>query len=179
MSVMDQFQTQSQWENETEDALVRTTGSSKKPHRHGITINKKTILVLSALLIIGLAAGLYYYSAARSIEGIWVRQMDDNTSVAGMTVEVRRNGSRLEGVIISMPAGAESFYVGQVKWFGIHKTGFGKYEYYDLISKDNGSEYDYGSNIDDMVVSADESQLTISSNNDTEKGQHQLWVKQK
>ncbi len=174
---MSSFQTQSQWEN---DSQQRTSDSSDKSRKkRGFQVSKKVVAVISALFILALGSLGYIYTFTRTIEGTWVRQMDDNTTLAGMTVEVRRNGSRLEGVIISMPAGAESFYVGQVKWFGIRKTGFGQYAYYDLIAKDGGTEYYYGSNIDDMIINADESQLTISSNNDTERGQHQLWVKQK
>ena len=173
------FQTQSQWENESEQNALSNNDSADRHRKHGITVNKKALIIISTFLVISIVAAFVYYNSAKSIEGIWIRQMDDNTTVAGMTVEVSNNNGRLEGKIIAMPAGAAEFHVGQIKWFGIKKIGLGKYVFYDLISKEGGEKYTYSSNGDEMIVSSSGDQLTITANHDVDRGAFQMWIKQK
>lgn len=176
---MSSFQTQSQWENDSDNTLTESYDLTGNQRKHGIPVNRKAIVVFFALVILVVAAGIYFYSTARSIEGIWVRQVDDNSTVAGMMIEVKNNNGTLQGTIISMPMDAIEFKVGQVKWFGIKKVGFGKYTFFDLMSYGDGASYDYANNPDDMTVSSGGDQLTISSNHEVDRGAYQLWIKQK
>ena len=147
----------------------------------GVTVRKRTLIVLgaAATVIVLFLLGLYLFG--RPVTGVWVRQMDDNGTLAGMTVEVRRNNGTLEGRIIELPAGADSFEVGQIKWAKIKKAGYGKYQFYNLASTSNlsGISYQY---VDGgyIVVAQNGDSLTIAIDTDAlSLGKHQIWVKQK
>ncbi len=174
------YQIQSQWENES--AHITNNGQDSSERRRGITIHKKTILIVLTVLVITLVSAFVYYSSARSIEGIWVRQMDDNTTVAGMTVQIIREDGKTQGKIISMPENAQFFEVGLIKWFGIRRTGFGQYEFYDLtnpyddINDRSTYRYSYNDSISNAIISSDGKTMTINSPGDG-LGKYQLWIK--
>lgn len=172
---MSRFQTQSQWENETQQngAAAFESATDNK----GIQISKKGLLLGGSLLIIIFLGIIALYIFGRPIEGTWVRQMDDNSTLAGMTVEVKRDGNILEGTIISMPEGAIGFEVGQIKWFQIKKVGFGKYEFYDLIHHETTGTYSYGTT-SILTVLQGGNQLTLATDGSNSRGNFQVWVKQ-
>ncbi len=165
---MSSFQTQSQWENDA-DSIVHGSGNHS-PSSKGIRVNKKALVIISATFIIMIVAFFVYYSTSRTIDGLWIRQMDDYNELAGMVVEVKDG----KGTIVSMPESADAFFVGQVKWFGIRKTGFGQYEWYSLHHYESEDKYEYADYLTYAVVSADGSTLSSSSES-TAKGKYQLW----
>ena len=184
MKKMASFQTQSQWENENlpdiEYNIDSGNDSSLKKNNNRIKIRKSTLLIIASSMIVIVALLLSVYIAARPIEGVWIRQMDDNSTLAGMTVEVRKNGGVTEGVIITMPEGAEEFEVGQVKWFDIQKVGFGKYQFRDLTYSGNTETYYYRNSDSDLLsVMSGGKRLTISCSDRTQrdKGAFQVWIK--
>ncbi len=140
---------------------------------------KKVLLVATPIAAVVILALIALFIFGRPLDGTWIRQLDDNGTLAGMTVEVSRNGGVLEGKIISMPSGANAFEVGQTKWFEIKKVGFGKYKFYDLVSYSDGSysyEYDRPSMIR-VLPGGNRLMLTVESN-DNYLGKTQVWIKQ-
>ncbi len=179
---MSSFQTQSQWENSSSVSEFQIdlepdheSGLKKKTGQN----NKKALIIAGSATAIVIAVLLSVYMFARPIEGIWVRQTDTNYTVAGMTVEVRRNGRALEGVIISMPEGAEAFEVGQIKWFNIRKVGFGRYSFQDLTHSDSSGSYYYHRESDILAVSSGGKNLSIITSQPDQKGHYQVWLKNK
>ena len=177
---MSQFQTQSQsqWENDEQLNITVNDESATKPK--GISVNKRGFFIgcgFLALVIIGLSA---IYIFGRPIEGVWVRQLDSNSTLAGMTVEVRKDRGSLEGEIITMPENAYAFGVGQIKWHKIKKVGFGKYECYDLSHTDGTNFYSYADKPSVLIISPDGKQLTLKAEeSNADRGNFQVWIKQK
>ena len=177
---MSHFQTQTQWENsaEQEESIANDSASAPTRKENGIQVSKKGLIISGSIIVLVILGLLAIYMYGRSVEGIWVRQMDDNSTLAGMTVEVKRDGAMFEGVIIDMPSNAYAFEVGQVKWHLIKKVGFGKYEYYDLSNTDGTNNYFYDS-VCSLTVLPGGKQLTISTSGSNARGNHQIWIKQK
>ena len=165
---MSSFQAQSQWDNNSDSIIHNSENHS--PSFKGIRISKKALAIISAAFIIMIASFCLYYFTARSIDGLWIRQMDDYNELAGMVVEVK-NG---KGTIVAMPDSADAFFVGQVKWFGIKKTGFGKYEWYSLHHYEDEDKYGYADYLTYVIVSPDGTTLSSSSES-VNKGKYQLW----
>ncbi len=166
---MSSFQTQSQWENDA-DSIVHGSGNHSASPK-GIRVNKKALVIISATFIIMIVAFFVYYSTARTIDGLWIRQMDDYNELAGMVVEVKDG----KGTIVAMPEAADAFFVGQVKWFGIRKTGFGQYECYMLCHKEDEDTYGYDNGFAKVTVSSDGSSLSSICTDSSSKGKYQLW----
>lgn len=166
---MSNFQTQSQWENENiiSSQQIEDHSSLSK----GIKVNKRTVIIVCFLIASVVAAGIIYFSTARSIDGLWIRQMDNYNELAGMVVEVK-NG---KGTIVAMPETADAFFVGQVKWLGIKKVGFGQYECYMLCHKEEEDTYAYENGFAKVTVSSDGSTLSSVCTENSSKGQYQIW----
>ncbi len=167
--VMSSFQTQSQWENDS--GSISTDNKNCSPSTKGIKISRRIIVVICLLFAAILIAGAVYFGTARSIEGLWVRQMDDYNEVAGMVVEVKDG----KGTIVALPETADAFFIGQTKWLGIKKIGFGQYECYMLCHKEADDTYGYDDGFAKVTVSSDGSSLSSICTDNSSKGQYQLW----
>lgn len=173
---MDEFQIQSQWEDESQDP---NGGLSTQKKAASLQVTKRSVVIVVAVATIAICAMIAVFIFGRRIEGVWIRQVDDNNTLAGMTVEVRKNNGILEGTIIAMPEGAEAFEVGQNKWIALRKTGFGIYLGKSLVSHSDGT-YSYGNNDSVFTVLSGGKIMTMqSSEADVSKGSYQVWVKQK
>ena len=175
---MSSFQTQSQWENNAGQELLKGNDNTPTKKDAGIQVSKKGLIIGGSIVVLVFWGIIALYMFGRPIEGVWVRQMDDNSTLAGMTVVVKRDGSMLEGVIIEMPSNAYAFEVGQIKWHMIKKVGFGKYEYYDLTHADGTDQYYYGTS-SLLTVLPGGKQLTATTDGSSARGNYQIWVKQK
>ena len=175
---MAQYQSQSQWENDlqnTESPISFSTVAQPK----GLVVSKKALLVGCGIALTVLCLLLLLYAFGRSVEGIWVRQSDDNSTLSGMKVEVRRNSGKLEGTIVSIPEGAYAFEEGQIKWAEIKKVGFGKYQCFDLSFLQPENIYSYeGSTLLSIGPGGKQMTLQTMASGIVQRGRHQLWVKE-
>lgn len=172
---MDKFQVQSQWENESQSPNSYLENQRKTT---SLQVTKRSVIIVVVVTFIVICAMFSVYTFGRRIEGVWVRQVDDNSTLAGMTVEVRKNNGILEGKIIAMPDGAETFEVGQVKWFALEKRSFGVYQGSDL-SSNNGAYY-YDDTFSLFSIKSGGNTLTVQNQGqDVSLGKFQVWVKQK
>lgn len=174
---MNDFQTQSQWENEQQDIFSEGNSSFKK----NMSNNKKTYRIyqiIGIIFVISIIAIFSIYNFARPIEGTWVRQADDNYGAEGMTIEVVKNGSFYEGRVTSDSNDTSKFKEGQVKWFQLRKVGFGLYECYDLCQYEETNSFGYDDVVSTLTVMPGGKSLTVDSPKFS-AGAHQIWVKQK
>ena len=172
---MANFQTQSQWENESIDLPqeeISTTEDSGSNHSH-----RKIYIIIALLFVLALTTIFSIYNFARPIEGTWVRQADDHIGAEAMVVEVVRSGSFYEGKVISDSADSTKFKTGQIKWFQLHKIGFGIYEFYDLCEDEDTNTFYYDGTVSTLTVQPGGKSLTIDSPKHT-RGAHQIWIKQ-
>ncbi len=177
---MNQFQTQNQWENESDNIVFDKNTSDSSSRKVSVYVKKSSLILIITTFIVVIAIILSIYIFARPIEGVWIRQQDDNSTLAGMTVEVKKNNGSIDGTIIAMPEGAETFEVGQVKWFNMKKVGFGVYQGQSLGAYEDtgGCVYHYDNNVSTMTILHGGDKLTLVSP-DVEKGGFQIWIKQK
>lgn len=174
---MNRFQQQSQWENDFQQNITIEDQSGLKSRKE-ITVSKQGLIFVGVMVVLVSLCLIALYVLGRPIEGTWTRQADDNSTLAGMKVQVRRDGALLEGEIVEMPANAYAFEVGQIKWHMIKKVGFGKYEYYDLTHADGTDQYYYGTS-SLLTVLPGGKQLTVTTDGSSARGNYQIWVKQK
>lgn len=173
---MDKFEVQTQWENE---AKSQSSGLVNQKRVTSLQVTKRSVVIIVAITLVIISAMFSVYTFSRRLEGVWVRQLDDNNTLAGMTVEVHKNNGVLEGTIIAMPEGAEAFEIGQNKWFALRKTGFGIYQGKTLVSHGDGT-YSYGANDSIFKIMSTGRTMTLqSSDADVSKGSYQVWIKQK
>ena len=179
---MAQFQSQGQWENESQSVPEQILDENTNEHGENVlkqkSSNKKIlllILLLFSLAVVGIAA---VYMKGRSVEGIWVRQADDNYGAEGMTVEVKKVGSLYEGKVIQGSDDSTKFRSGQVKWFQLKKVGFGVYEGYNLSEEEETQTFYYDGTVSTWTVHAGGKSLTLESPG-ASAGAHQLWLKEK
>ena len=195
---MSQFQAQTQWENESMQSTnpLVTDGTETIEKKSG---NTQRILLLLGIVVLAVViiAVIAVHHFSRSVEGIWIRQVD-NSNVGGMIVEVRQNGDMLQGTILSLPSGAPRFETGQIKWANISKTGYGEYLLYDLICTDTTEDsgvrryYHYGDTESQLTVQPGGKVLIISQNSqpsdlvasdeirvNVNLGSQQVWIRQK
>ncbi len=171
---MSNFQSQGQWENETESIILDKEHSDSLSGKVSIKIKKSSLFIIVVSFVAIVAAIIAIYSFARPIEGVWVRQADD-TSNAGMIVKVSKNGSVLQGVVLD-PSNSD-FEADQIKWLNISKIGFGKYECSDLHS--DGFSTNYVDTLSTITVFKGGNSLKIVTNSQTSnQGQFQVWIKQ-
>ena len=157
---------QVQYENEARIRIKKTR------------VSKKNIILFSGmfLLIFSIVIGIYTFG--HPVEGVWIRQ-DDDTHVAGMTVEVIKTSGVYEGLIISMPDDAWTFHQGQIKWRDIRKIGFGQYECQSLAGTDEmGYHYPEAKAIITVLDGGNKMTL-VHEDNTTSTGKYQVWIKQK
>lgn len=147
-----------------------------------ITVKKKTVWIIVAISIAIFAVILAVYTQTRKITGTWRRVYDDN-GLTGMVVKVGKENGTLCGVVVSVPdkAGLTTGYqfeVNDIKWNTIRRTGWGQYEFFDLVAPDYGSEK-YYDNLSTMVVSANGKKMVLTVNGDTSNrtGIYQEWEK--
>ena len=179
---MAKFQTQGQWENESqqfqeqildENSLEQGEQSVNQQFPY-----KKILLLILLAFSIAVVGILAVYANGRSIEGIWIRQADDNYGAEGMTVEVKKNGSLYEGKVIQGSDNPNKFRSGQVKWFQLRKVGFGVYEGYNLSEDEETQTFFYDDVITTWTVHFGGKSLTIETPGNG-PGAHQLWLKEK
>ena len=174
---MAQYQSQSQWENELQNMESAVSSSAEK--QRGIVVSKKTLILGGGIVLTIFCLLLVLYAFGRPLEGTWVRQSDDNSTLSGMKVEVRNNGGKLEGTIVSMPDGAYAFEEGQIKWAEIKKVGFGKYQCVDLSFLQPENIYSYeGSTLLSVGPGGKQMTLQTVTNQIVQRGRHQLWLKE-
>ena len=131
------------WEQEEQHAAEANIAVETRRKPRGIRVKKKALIGVVAAFLLLCAGIVAFANFSRSAEGIWVRYEDDS-GLAGMSVEIRKNDGHLEGVIVAMGETTHPFQVGQVKWRDIRKVGIGKYTCYDLVyySDENAFRYD-------------------------------------
>ena len=96
---MANFQTQEQWENDSVSQDIFSHTNETSHHRNN---NHKKIYIITAVIFtLSLVIILSIYTFARSIEGTWIRQADDNIGAEGMTIEVIKHGGSFEGKVTS------------------------------------------------------------------------------
>lgn len=177
---MGQFQTQGQWENDSinpEPFLDSSSPDEKTitPQRAGI---HKIYIIIAAVFITAVTSILLIYNFARPIEGIWVRQADDNIGAEGMTIEVIKNGSYYEGKVTSGSNDSSKFKEGQIKWFQLKKIGFGIYECYDLCQDETTNNFYYDGTVSTLTVMSGGKSLNLVAPKHS-AGANQIWIKQK
>lgn len=156
------------------------TKEVKKNKSINISIKKKNIkwIALSFTLMLIVVYGIT--TQTRKVEGTWVRSVDDN-GLAGMVVHVDSSDGITNGTIISIPNKKFNFKIGEIKWNNIKKIGWGTYEFYDLVSSDNGN-INYYDSTSTLKVSLDGKTLTLTVNstptNVGKSGLYQIWKKQ-
>lgn len=172
---MANFQTQTQWENESIDlpqAELSSTDDLDGGHSH-----KKIYIIIGLLFSLALTTAFSVYNFARPIEGTWIRQADDNVGAEGMIVEVVRSGAFYEGKVVSDSVDKTKFKSGQIKWFQLHKVGFGVYEFYDLCEDEETNTFYYDGVVSTLTVQAGGKSLTLDAPKHAQ-GAHQIWIKQ-
>lgn len=174
---MNEFQTQSQWENEQHDIINEDNSSSPQNAPHSKS-PYHIYRIIGIIFVISIIAIFSIYNFARPIEGIWIRQADDNYGAEGMTIEVVKNGDFYEGKVTSDSDDSSKFKEGQVKWFQLKKVGFGLYECYDLCQYEETNSFGYDDVISTLTVMPGGKSLTVDSPKFS-AGAHQLWIKQK
>ncbi len=175
---MPNFQSQGQWENETENIILDKEQLDSLSSKVSVKIKKSSLFIIVASFVAIVAAIIAIYSFARPIEGVWVRQEDD-THVAGMTVEVKCVNGVLQGEIIDMDEGIGTFEVGLIKWYDIKKVGFGQYQLQSLIGIGGSSNtYHYDGTISHITVNRGGKSLSLTTPNSNVTGAFQIWIKQ-
>ena len=96
---MNRFQQKSQWENDFQQNITLEDQSGLKSRKE-IMVSKKGLIFVGALVVLVSLCLIALYVLGRPIEGTWTRQADDNSTLAGMKVQVRRDGALLEGEIL-------------------------------------------------------------------------------
>lgn len=144
-----------------------------------MSLNVKEFIAIAIIVLAIIGTMFSVYIFGRRIEGTWVRQ-DDDTHVAGMTVEVKRVNGVLQGTIIDMTDGVGTFEVGLVKWYDLKRVGFGKYELYDLIGIGGSStSYHYDGILSTIQILSGGQSLNVVNPKPGNTGNFQIWTKQK
>lgn len=173
---MNEFQTQSQWENEQQNIRLEDNFDHSDIHN-----NKKShqiYWIIGIIFVIAIVTIFSIYNFARPIEGTWIRQADDNYGAEGMTIEVIKNGSFYEGKVTSDSDSSSKFKKGQIKWFQLRKVGFGLYECYDLCQDEETNTFNYDDITSTLTIMPGGKSLTLDAPKRS-AGAHQLWIKQK
>lgn len=172
---MANFQTQEQWENDSVSQDIFSHTNETSHHRNN---NHKKIYIITAVIFtLSLVIILSIYTFARSIEGTWIRQADDNIGAEGMTIEVIKHGGSFEGKVTSDSDSSTKFKKGQIKWFQLKKIGFGVYECYDLCQDEATNNFYYDGTVSTLTVAPGGKSLNLVAPKHS-AGANQIWIKQ-
>ena len=150
------------------------------PKRKIFRISKRFVIAIGICVVMSILTMVGLYSFGRRLEGVWIRQPDDNTNAKGMVVVVSKVDGIYQGEIIEMGNDSRLFEVGQIKWKNIRKVGFGQYECNDLIGEADTQRYYYDESLSYIKVLNGGEHLTLAARSDTtSSGRYQIWIKQK
>ncbi len=153
-----------------EEQKVEAIKSSKDK----ITIIKIVPYIASTVAIALVVTFLILYKPISSMEGVWVRQPDDNPSANGMVIEVKKQNGLYVGEVIAIDDETE-MPIGTIKWQGFQKDALNVFAYYDSSMSSNPAEREFG--VSYGLMSWDRKKLTLYCPN-VSRGQSQLWIRQ-
>lgn len=142
--------------------------------------SNKRIRILNYLLIPAIvllfSIVISYFMLSKSIsslEGIWVRQHDDNPMANGMVIEVKKENGIYVGEVISIDD-ESGMDIGTLKWTGFQKDALNVFAYYDMSLSVNAMERQYS--VGYALISLDGKELTVFDPS-ASIGKHQIWLK--
>lgn len=172
------------WEQEEQHAAEANIAVETRRKLRGIRVKKKALIGVAAAFLLLCAGIVAFANFSRSAEGIWVRYEDDS-GLAGMSVEIRKNDGHLEGVIVAMGETTHPFQVGQVKWKDIRKVGIGKYTCYDLAhyqDEEGEDAFHYDETPSTIIVETGSKRMNLKAPQNPkyqeQTGLNQTWEKQ-
>ena len=159
--------------NEMKNDIGNVQGDISKRKRK-IKLRQLLIPVISALLLSLLLSCFLLSKSIGKLEGIWVRQPDDNYMANGMMVEVKKENGMYVGEVIAIDD-ESGMPIGTLKWTGFQKDALNVFAYYDMSLSIVASERQYSTGY--ALISLDGDTLTIY---DTQAslGAHQVWIRQ-
>ncbi len=160
--------------NEKEYSMDNIQGQIQKRER-AIKLKHLLISVLSIVLLSFLFARIFLSKSIGDLEGIWVRQPDDNAMANGMMIEIKKENGMYVGKIVAIDD-ESAMPVGTSKWSGFQKDALNVFVFYDMAISKNTSERTYF--VGYGLTSLDGNTLTVYAPG-ASAGAHQVWVKQK
>ena len=169
------------WEQEEQRAAEADAAVETRRKPRGVRVKKRALIGTVAAFLLLCAGIVAFANFSRSAEGIWVR-CEDDSGLAGMTVEIRKRDGNLEGVIVAMGETTVPFQIGQVKWKDIRKVEIGKYTCYDLSYSYDKNAFYYGEAPSTIVIETGRKRMTLTVpralDGSIQTGQYQTWEKQ-
>ena len=139
-----------------------------------IKVRQLVIPTISTLLLSFLLSYILLTKPIGRLEGIWVRQPDDNSMANGMMIEVKKENEMYVGEVVAID-NESGMPIGTFKWRGFQKDALNVFSYYDMSISYAASERVYKTGY--ALISLDGSKLTIYAP-EAKSGAHQVWIKQ-
>ena len=146
----------------------------KKAKQSVISIKGLIIPAIFTLALSFILAFIMLYKPIGSIEGVWVRQPDDNMYANGIVVRVENSNGVRTGEVIKIDD-ESAMPIGTFKWKNFQKDALNVFGYYDMSFSENPSERTYATGY--ALVSLDGKKLTIY-NPGASFGRNQVWIKE-
>lgn len=137
-------------------------------------LKKILIPIISVILLSFIIAFPLLYKPVNSLEGVWVRQPDDNAMASGMVIRIEKNNGICVGEVIAIDNELE-MPIGTYKWNDFQKDALNVFTYYDMTLSANPLERFYSTG--HALISLDGKKLTIYCPG-VSLGAHQVWIRE-
>lgn len=138
------------------------------------SLKKIIITIVATLALSTLFSFGILYKPMSSVEGVWVRQPDDNEMANGMIIVVRKEGAEYVGQIIANDDQA-AMETGFIKWKGFQKDSLNVFAHQDASLSYDVSERGYMTSYTFMTW--DRKKLIVYCP-EAAAGRHQVYIRQ-